>query len=184
MRKNDKFLVFKLLTFFFVLNSYSQQMTPNKVDPLIVESIKETIWIPFMESYRELDVTKLVSLYANELTRVSLDLNKIENKSEFSESMRSFFERMRTMNLQMDIRFSIVSTATSNDKVYQTGYYSFGLRKNKDEPYRISGYSRFDVLLVKDKSNGSWSIVLDSDKRENLTEEEFLDSGMLYKLEQ
>jgi hypothetical protein len=87
------------------------------------------------------------------------------------------------MGLQMNITFSIVSSATIENKVYQTGYYSIAFRKSDKEQFRSTGYSYFDVMLVKTKENASWKISLDTDKQVKLTEEEFKTSGTIYKLE-
>ena len=181
MKLNSTFYLFILLFILTSVDNYSQQMKSDKVDSLIVESVKEDIWMPFMESYRDLDIKKFTSLYSPEVTRISIDLNKIESGAEYFENINSFFESIKNMKLQMNITFSIVSSATTKNIVYQTGYYTIGLRKSDKEVYRSSGYSQFSVILIKE--NDSWKINLDSDKQVKLTEEEFIESGIIYKLE-
>ena len=65
------------------------------------------------------------SIHASNLTRVSIDMNKIENVSTYFKNLDGFFQSILKMNRQMDIKFSILSSATSEDKAYQTGYYCF-----------------------------------------------------------
>lgn len=183
MKRNPGFYLFNLLFMLTAVSSYAQQMQPDKVDSVVVESVKEDIWMPFMESYRDLDTKKFASVYSTDVIRVSPDLNKIESGAEYFENMNSFFERIKSMELQMSISFSILSSATTKDKVYQTGYYTIGLRKNDNEPSQSTGYSSFNVMLIKEKENGSWKISLDTDKQVTLTKEEFMNSGTIYTLD-
>ena len=174
------------LIFLFLMlcsnNVCSQGMTPVKVDSLIVESVKSDVWVPFMESYRKLDFKKFESLYTSDLTRVSIDLNKIETPEAYFKSIHSFFEIIKTKSMEMDISFSIITTATSEKKVYQTGYYTIGFRGNDKDPFQSSGYSFFSVIIEKDKESNTWKISMDSDKKVKITQEEFLNSGTIYKL--
>lgn len=182
--KRNSILYLIILVFILTSNkSDAQQMTPVEVDSIIVETVKEEVWIPFMESYRELDGQKFESIYTSDVTRVSTDLNQIETGEEYFKNISSFFERIKSMNLQMDITFSIVSSATSEDKVYQTGYYSIGLRKNDNDPFQSTGYAQFIVLMEKESENDSWKISLDTDKQVKLTKEEFIESGTIYQLD-
>ena len=62
-----------------------------------------------MESYRDLDIEKFTAIYSPEVTRVSMDLNKIESGASYFESIGSFFESITNMGFQMNIDFSILS---------------------------------------------------------------------------
>ena len=162
-------------------NAFSQQPKPLDVDTEIVASIKKDVWIPFMESYRDLDSKKLISIHTPDITRVSVNSNKIESGSVYLENINSFFERVEKMNREMSITFSIISSATTENKVYQTGYYIFSSRA-KGEEFKPRGYSSFSVILTKDKDSGTWKIALDADKQVKFTQEEFMNSGTIYKL--
>jgi len=170
---------------FFVTSSnvFSQQMKPVKVDSNIVASVKKDVWIPFMESYRDLDEEKLISIHTSDILRISINSNKIETGSDYLDNLESSFQMVKQMNRQMNITFSIISSATTEDKVYQTGYYAFS-SKAKDAAHFIPrGYSFFSVLLTKDKDSGAWRISLDADKPVKFTQEEFMKSGTIYKLD-
>ena len=176
------FLIFLSICFTYS-NAFSQQMKPVQVDSLIVTSIKNDVWIPFMESYRELDAKKLKSIHSPDIIRVSIGMNKIESGSDYLDNLETFFQRIKKMNRQMDITFSIVSSATTEDKVYQTGYYVFSSKTKDEEQFVPRGFSSFNVMLTKDKVSGRWKISLDSDKQVQLTLEEFMKSGTIYKLD-
>ena len=176
------FLIFLSICFTYS-NAFSQQMKPVQVDSLIVTSIKNDVWIPFMESYRELDAKKLKSIHSPDIIRVSIGMNKIESGSDYLDNLETFFQRIKKMNRQMDITFSIVSSATTEDKVYQTGYYVFSSKTKDEEHFIPGGFSFFSVMLAKDKGSGRWKISLDTDKQVQLTLEEFMKSGTIYKLD-
>lgn len=56
----------------------AQQGKPLEVSKEITEAIIKDVWQPFMESYRGLDIKKFKSIHTINLTRVSIDMNKIE----------------------------------------------------------------------------------------------------------
>ena len=80
----------------------------------------------------------------------------------------------------MKIEFSIISTAVSEDKVYQRGYYSVNIKAKDAEDYRSTGYSQFTVLLTK--QNGKWKISLDADRKVDITKEDFEKKGDVLRL--
>ena len=123
----------------------------------IVASVKKDVWIPFMESYRDLDSEKFISFHAPNTIRVSVNSNKIESGSAYLENIESFFQRVKKMNREMNIMFSIISSATTENIVYLTGYYIFSSRA-KGEEFKPRGYSFFNVILTKDKESGTWKI--------------------------
>lgn len=152
-----------------------------EVDEQIVASIKQDVWIPFMESYRSLDTEKLVSVHSSNITRVSVDVNKIESGEAYLKSLGKLFEQIKQMNIEIDIKFSIISSATSADKVYQTGYYVFSTKSKEGKSFNPMGYAAFNVILTKE--NGTWKISLDTDKKAKITYEEFIKSGTIYALD-
>lgn len=163
---------------------FSQQRKIVEVDSQIVAAVKKDVWIPFMESYRDLDGNKLKSVHTTDITRVSLNTNKIESGSDYLDNQAYMFSMIKKMNRQMRITFSIVSTATSKDKVYQTGYYIFSSKKADDEHFTPRGYSFFSVLITKDQESNTWKISLDADKKVSITQEEFMKSGTIYALDE
>ncbi|MFD2568806.1 hypothetical protein [Pseudotenacibaculum haliotis] len=176
-----KFIVACSLFLFSFLSTQvcAQQMKALEPDAAIVEAVKKDVWVPFMESYRDLDFSKLKSIHSSKVTRVSVDMNKINFGEPYLNEMGGFFKQIKQLNYQMQITFSIVSSATTKDTVYQTGYYTIGLRKNDQTPFQTRGYSSFSVLLTKE--NGKWKISFDADKKTNVTKEEF-EKGVVYSL--
>ena len=151
-----------------------------EVSKEITEAIVKDVWQPFMESYRDLDIKKFKSIHAINLTRVSIDMNKIETGATYLNNIGGFFQRIKKMNRQVDIKFSIVSNATSENKVYQTGYYCFSSRGSNSESFQPRGYAFFNIILIKE--NGVWKISMDADKKVQLNQDEFIKSGVIYKL--
>jgi hypothetical protein len=181
-KKNNLSQHLLIVTFLFVsFNVLSQGSRSVKVDEQIVASVKKDVWVPFMESYRELNTKKLVSVHSPNITRISVDSNKIESGEDYLKSLDKLFQQIKQMNIDIDITFSIISSATSKDKVYQTGYYVFSTKAKDGKSFQPRGYSSFNVVLTKE--NGTWKISLDADKRAKITHEEFLKSGTIYALD-
>lgn len=160
------------LLLFTSFNSQGQEAT--------MASVYNDVWLPFMESYRELDIEKFKSLQALDITRVSIDRNSIKSKDEYFKEMEAFFNQIKGSKRAMDIRFAILSTATGNNRVYQTGYYSISIKGPDSESYQPMGYGYFTVVLIKE--NGHWKISVDADKNAAISEEEFRTSKVLYTL--
>ena len=174
--------LFILALYIITINAFSQQSKPLDVDMEIVASIKKDVWIPFMESYRDLDSKKLISIHTSDITRVSINSNKIVSGSAYLESIETLFQRVKKMNREMNITFSIISSATTENKVYQTGYYIFSSRAKDEQHFIPRGYSSFNVILTKAKDSGNWKISLDVDNHVQFTQDEFMNSGTIYKL--
>lgn len=175
----SNYLVITLL--FVSVSVFSQGQRPVEVDKDIVASIKQDVWIPFMESYRELNTEKLVSVHSSKITRVSVDLHKIESGQEYLKSLGKLFNQIKQMNIDIDIKFSVVTSATSANRVYQEGYYVFSTKAKDKKSYQPMGYAAFSVILTKE--NGKWKISLDTDKKAKITQEEFMKSGTIYALD-
>jgi len=159
----------------------AQQGKPVEVSNEITEAILKDVWQPFMESYKDLDIEKFKSIHANNLTRVSIDMNKIETGATYLNNIDGFFQRVKKMNRQVAITFSILSSATSDTKTYQTGYYCFSSRGSDSENFQPRGYAFFNVILIRE--NEVWKISMDADKKVEIDEDEFRKSGVIYKLE-
>ncbi len=172
--------VFLFIMMFTPVKVLSQQSKPLEVSKEITEAIIIDVWQPFMESYRELDVNKFKSIHASNLTRVSVDMNKIENRAAYFKDLDGFFQNVINMNRQLDIKFSILSSATSEDKAYQTGYYCFSSRGSDSESFQPRGYGSFNVILIME--DGVWKISMDADKHVPIDEDEFRKSGVIYEL--
>ncbi|MEM7085326.1 MAG: nuclear transport factor 2 family protein [Bacteroidota bacterium] len=170
-----------ILLFFSFGSMQGQENEPVEGSNEVVASIFEDVWLPFMESYRALDVEKFKSIHAKDLTRVSISRNQIQSYADYFTQMEGVFKQVKESGRQMDIQFSIITSATGSHKAYQTGYYCFRSRASASEEFQARGYGFFNVLLTKE--NGTWKISLDSDKRADITEEEFNKSGTIYSLD-
>lgn len=169
-----------LILFLTTAIGVSQTKESQNSKEAIMNSVYSDVWLPFMESYRELDLEKFKSIQAKELIRVSIDKNTINSKDEYFKEMGAFFNQIKGSKRVMDIRFAILSAATGNDTVYQTGYYSISIKGSNSESYQPMGYGYFTVVIIKE--NGAWKISLDADKNAAIGEEEFRKSEVLYDL--
>lgn len=179
--RNHAFIqVFLLILILTPIKTFAQQGKPLEVSKEITEAVLKDVWTPFMESYREIDVEKFKSIHAKNVTRVSINMNKIENRLAYFKSLDRFFQNVKTMKRQMDIKFSILSSATSENKVYQTGYFCFSSRGSDTEVFQPRGYGFFNVIIIKE--NGVWKITMDTDKQLSISDDEFRESGVIYEL--
>lgn len=174
--------VFMLVLIFSMNTVVSQQASPADSSEEMMSSAYKDVWQPFMESYREFDIEKFKSIQANDLTKVAIDRNKIQTKSVYFAEIEGFFNQIKQANRQMDIKFSILSTATGDNKIYQTGYYCIGSRISNSEPFKPMGYGYFIVVLIEE--GGSWKISLDADKQATINDEEFRKAELIYALDE
>ncbi len=179
--KSRLFQVFLFVAIFSYNHILGQKANSTASSEAIMTAVYQDIWQPFMESYRELDIEKFKSLQATDLTRVSIDRNTIQTKSNYLGEIEGFFKQFEQLNRQLDITFSILSTATGDTKVYQTGYYCISARRSNSEPFKPMGYGFFTVVLIKEA--GHWKISLDADKQSAINEEEFRNSDVIYELD-
>ena len=170
-----------VLLVFTSINVLAQQQK-NSAEALdkTTTALYTDVWLPFMQSYRALDVDTFMSVHANDLTRVLIDQNKIQNRPEYVTQMTGVFSQLKGAGQQIDIKFSILSTATDGDKAYQTGYYCFSMRASNQEEFTPRGYGFFNVFLTKE--DGLWKIATDADKQAVLSYDEFEKAGTVYRL--
>ena len=166
-----------LLVLFTSSSMHAQNDTTQKV----LQEVYDDVWLPFMESYRAFDIEKFKSLQSTDLTKVSIGRNTIQSKAQYFQEIEGFFNQIKQSKRQMDIAFSITSSAIGEKKVYQTGYYCIGLRNTSDEPFQPVGYGHFTVVLVQLESG--WKISLDADKQIAIDATEFKNSGVVYQIE-
>ena len=160
--------------------SWGQEAKISPDTKVIFEEVKKDVWVPFLESYRDLDINQMLSIQDPNMTRVSIDKNAVRTAESYFENLKKFFNNMKVAGYKMNIEYSIISTAVSEDKVYQRGYYSVNIKAKDAEDYRSTGYSQFTVLLTK--QNGKWKISLDADRKVDITKEDFEKKGVVLRL--
>lgn len=146
-------------------------------------SIKNDVWIPYMEAFKTLDTDKFKSVYTKDIIRVEIEKNNIKLGKTYFQDFGGFLESTKKKGGGIKVAFAIISTAIdTNEKIaYQTGYYQFSLRKAGEKDFKVGGYGYFNVGLKKKK--GKWKIFLDSDNEANISEKDFRQAGALYELE-
>ena len=135
-----KFLVIPSFLLFIGL-TFGQQRPLAQVPDEIIESIKQDVWIPFMESYDQLDSEKIKSIHSKDIVRVTIDQNNIETGDSYLDGFGGFIESMKTQGNKLGISFAILSTATNatGDIAYQRGYYRLSSQGKEDETLQIRG---------------------------------------------
>ncbi|MCL6272626.1 nuclear transport factor 2 family protein [Muricauda sp. 2012CJ35-5] len=145
----------------------------------LLENVKKDVWLPFMQSYKDLDAEKLQAIHDKDIMRISVDSNKIYGGQIYLQELHGFFAMLRQKKEKAEIIFSIGSTAFNANYVYQTGFYRFKAT-NTDGLVLMTNYREFMVVLQK--QDGVWKITQDMDRRSNLDEESFRKSGTIYEL--
>lgn len=165
--------------FFCVVTAIGQE---KEISQEIIESIKTDIWIPFMESYAELNPDKLKGLHSKDIIRIYLSRNEIKTGESYLERFASFLNSSKEQGDKVAIAFTIRSTAVDENETlaYQTGYYKFSSKRKDDSKMVVRGYGYFTVGLKKE--DDKWKLWLDSDKRTDISKEEFISEGILYEL--
>ena len=163
--------------------SYGQRPA-KQISNETLDAIKHDVWIPFMEAYDQSDSQKLKSIHSKDIVRVTQHQNQIETGESYLQGFGGFVESVKERGSQIGIAFAILSTAMDDtgELAYQTGYYRFSSRHGDDEDFVVRGYGAFSVGLKRE--NNSWKIWLDSDKRIDLSHEEFNTQEIVYKLEE
>ncbi|MGW9686370.1 YybH family protein [Flagellimonas sp. 2504JD1-5] len=171
-----------LFILFFCVSFISFGQQGNTVSDSVIETIRDDVWIPFMEAYAQLDSDKLKSIHSKDIIRITIDQNRIETGSNYLENFGGFLDQMKQGGNEMAIAFAILSTAIdeSGSLAYQTGYYRYSSRRTGDEKLTPRGYGYFNVALKKE--NDTWKITLDSDKRVDISDEDFREQKILYEL--
>ncbi|MEQ8924369.1 MAG: hypothetical protein RLO81_01080 [Fulvivirga sp.] len=169
-----------LLILFSVIATFGgEQPAPVQASHEDIEKIKTDVWQPFMESYRDLDITKFKSIHDENLLRVTINENRIERGSEYFDNVERFLGFVKANNKSIDISFAILSTAIKGDDGYQTGYYR--LRSiNAEGEYVVRNYGLFNVALKK--VDGVWKLTMDSDKSVQLSDDEYSNVKIQYAL--
>ncbi|MDT0607673.1 hypothetical protein [Croceitalea rosinachiae] len=171
------FLFLVLLPISLILQSQKREISKTLVD-----SIKVDVWIPFMESYAELDSEKLKSIHTTDIFRVTTDNNTVKSGLPYLDEFGGFLNQVEKDGGQLGIAFSLLTTAINDigDLVYQTGYYEFSSKNKNDENLVVRGYGKFNIGLRK--IDGTWKLFLDVDKRIDISKNEFENQKIVYRL--
>ncbi|SHG27968.1 nuclear transport factor 2 family protein [Flagellimonas flava] len=174
-----QFFTLILLLGFGISSAQQKKEIPKET----LEAIKTDIWIPFMESYAQLDSDMLKSVHSSDIVRVTIDQNEVRTGEPYLDYFGAFLDQTKEQGGKLAIAFAISSTAIdeSGKIAYQTGYYRFGAARDANSEFKTRGYGRFNVGLRL--ANNGWKIWLDSDKRVDITADEFNGQEIVYELD-
>ena len=167
----------------FISSSFGQEENQSQTEETLISTIKEDIWVPFMEAYRDYDEEKLKSIHTEDILRINIDNNQIRYGEAYLNEFAAFLPRMKQNGDKVGIAFVILTTAFDNSKeiAYQTGYYQFQMQSKGEDALSPRGHGYFHVGLRKEK--GIWKIFMDSDKKADLNTAQFKGENMVYELE-
>ena len=158
------------------------QYGPDPVPDTLLKSIEEDIWLPFMEAYRDYDADKIMSLHTDDIIRVSEKSGTIDTGRPYITDFGNALVRWQEQGRKMRIAFSIINTSFGQGLVSQRGYYRISAQNPGEDSITPRGYSEFAVLLRHE--GGKWKFAIDTDRRVEISEEDFKATGLVYELKQ
>lgn len=172
----------KLFALLFILapGILMAQWEPDPVPDTLLKSIEEDIWIPFMESYRDYDAEKIMSIHTKDIIRVSEKNGTIDSGQPYINAFGQAVGHWQEEGRIMRISFSIINTSYGMNLVSQRGYYKISAQGPGEEAITTKGYSEFAVLLRNE--GGHWKFAIDTDRKVEITEEDFQSSGLVYQI--
>ena len=133
-----------------------------------------------MEAYRDYDADKIMALHTMDIIRVSEKSGTIDMGQPYIDAFGAALKRWQEEKRVMRIAFSIINTSYGSGLVSQRGYYRISAKEPGDDKIIPRGYSEFNVILRHEA--GHWKFMFDSDRRVEITEEEFQATGLVYEL--
>ena len=99
------------------------------------------IYQQFSESYRTLDVDKVVNLYTETAAYLQPNDDLLQGREQVREVFTPFFEKMKKDGLSITISFQIFQRAADKNLAYDVGIYT--LRSFKDGKEVSAGGGKF-----------------------------------------
>ncbi len=148
-----------LLVLLFVSTSVKAQ-TEGLILEKEVSTHKEidAIYKNFSESYRNLDVEKVVNLCAENAAYLPPDNDILQGREAIRPTFQSFFDYVRKEGQTMTIYFQIFQRKVDRNLGYDVGIYT--IRQYKDGKETGVGKGKFVVVAVKEK-DGKWRFQVD-----------------------
>ena len=131
----------------------------------VLQEINRDIWLPFIESYNELDAEKFMAIHSEDLVRVPRDAKKIFGYEQYKKNNEEYWKRGREEGRTRDIDFAFLERIFSKTMASEIGIFQVINEKGtvKEETY----YGKFHVILLK--KEGKWKIRMDSDSDDGNT---------------
>lgn len=158
------------------------QYAPPALPDTLLSAVAKDIWIPFMEAYRDYDGGKIMALHTKDIIRVSEKSGTIDQGQSYIEAFGKAVSSWQDQDREMRIAFSIINTSYGVGLVSQRGYYRISAREPGEDRITPRGFSEFNVILRHE--DGRWKFALDSDRRVEITEENFQATGLVYELKE
>ena len=131
------------------------------------QTIDHQVWKPFIESWKLMDAKRQVSLYTQDVVRVSEKFNSLENGPKYLSNLKSMMQNMSTKGITSEIKLFFNSRLHRETHAWDSGVYKAVM--NHPQKGKMTQYAEFSVLLKRE--DGKWKIALDSDK--SITQQEF-----------
>jgi hypothetical protein len=153
-----------LLPFFTILFFLHAQGQSDSIK--WVKEINEQVWKPFVASLTSGNNEDFKALHSKRITRVLVDNNLIQDFQKYFPA-GSKKSNDSTIKFLFELRFD--KRIANGTKAWETGYFKGTVLQTGKETRTY--YGRF--LVVLEKENGVWKIIVDADTRKDATEENF-----------
>ena len=179
-QKDGSFVEEKLM---YYRDGVSNKSNNKSLDPETIlrrKAIDHDVWLPFIDAYKNLDITKYLSLHTEDFIRATGGQNgSLRNKKEYSTSVQSQFTENKNNKQNIAIAFSFFERNANETTASERGIYRYSITHDNGETQHF--YGKFHVFLRK--INGIWKIVVDYDSDEDGTigEEDFEKGDLEWK---
>ena len=154
--------IVNLLILVVIFLDCSQETFGQGDDSLaLVKEINRQIWIPFAESWNNMDFVAFNALHMADIKRINA-YGGIRIGERYKKSNEEGFLRTISKGDKRSIRFRFDSRIVSAQMAYETGIYEVTIVPNKNNnSAERKYYGYFHVLLQKEE--GHWRIAQDWD---------------------
>jgi len=140
----------------------------------VLQEINRDIWLPFIESYNELDAEKFMAIHSEDLVRVPRDAKRIFGYEQYKKNNEEYWKRGRENGRTREIDFAFLERIYNRTMASEIGI--FRVINEKDTEKEETYYGKFHVILLK--KEGKWKIRMDSDSNEgNTIDKEDFEAG-------
>ena len=133
-----------------MLALFTLSLTAQKTDHS--EQIDRQVWIPFMQSYQDLDSKAFMKVHSDDIIRISRQGSRITVGQDYAVQMGINEERSKKSNTKRSIEFAFAERIHGDTHAFESGYYKVVNQRGDESPRTFYGY--FEVVLKKRR----WSV--------------------------
>lgn len=141
------------------------------------KEINDQVWKPFMESFNQYNTERFLALHSKKVVRSPRDAKEIWNWEQYYKNQKQGDERSKQNGHKRTLELRFTERLANANQAIEIGYYKTSSFNNKGESRAFVG--KFIVVLQKEE--GIWKIMVDTDSSEGntVTEKDFLEAKPL-----